>query len=213
MQKKNSTHRPPAPTEPTTLLKQTWALIQTGIDKRHSNYHTTYMSYIAENTPRSAALIPRHLDLQQFTLNCHTDFRSGKIKHLNNNNSVCLLFWCREHKTQLRVNGRAQIQHNNALTRSIWDSMQQMSKVCYAADIAPSTETGTASSGFTESQWDHRQTICNSDETYKNFAILEIHIEVIERLDLRVTGHQKIRFYKQANSSAGTTWTHQWLSP
>ena len=213
MNNKNSSTRPPTPTEPKALLAQSWDLIQCGVQQRKHSYHAVYMSYIADNTPRSATLVPRHLDRQYFTLNCHTDIRSGKIKHLRINNQVCLLFWCREHKTQLRLNGTVKIQHDNTFTQAIWESLRPMSRVCYAADIAPSTETTTSNSGFTTAQWENRQTLCNSSDAYQHFAVLQVHIEMIERLDLRLTGHQKIRFKKSTSPVSQATWIHQWLAP
>ena len=209
----NSNQRESLPTEPDDVLAHTWHLIQTGIKDRHHNYHTTFLSYIANNTPVSAALVPRKLDTTQYILQCHTDSRSSKIMHLQKNKAACLLFWCRQQKTQIRLQGAVTIQHKNPLTETIWEQVKPMSRACYAADIAPNTKTDSPTSGFTESQWDNRQTQCNTPFAYAHFAILQVHIEQIERLDLRVTGHQKIQFVRHKSAQDEITWRHQWLAP
>ena len=215
MNKNNSINRIPAPPAPKDRLAYCWSLITKGIKDRRSNYHAAYVSYIADGKPRSATMVPRKLDTNRHVLNCHTDYRSTKIQHIQKNNQVCILFWCREQKTQLRLNANVTIQHANAVTAEAWQQMQPMSRVCYSADIAPDTQTADICSGFTDQQWDERQEIANGPYGYQNFAILEMAIDCVECLDLSVNGHQRIRFQRSDDGTGDGTdaWHHHWLAP
>lgn len=195
---------------PKKLLNQCWTLIKHGIQARQSNYHTMSVHYITStNIPRSVIMIPRSFDDKKHILRTHTDFRSPKVQHLKNNPHVSLLFWCREQKTQMILTGKVTIAHTNHLTKSTWKNMQNMSKVCYCADIAPGTQTMSPSSGFSLEQWQNRKTIVDTEFAYNNFAMVCVDISSVERLDLSASGHQKIIF----RITEQKDWTHEWLSP
>jgi hypothetical protein len=88
--------------------------------------------------------------------------------------------------------------------------MKDMSKVCYSADVAPSTPVAERSIGFTENQWNNRQAIIHTESTFKNFAILECQILSLERLHLSASGHDRIQYTRNPETK---TWQHQWLAP
>ena len=195
---------------PEELLNQCWTLIKHGIQSRRSNYHSMSVHYITStNTPRSVIMIPRSFDEKEHTLRTHTDFRSPKVQHLKSNPNVSLLFWCREQKTQMILTGKATIAHTNHLTKATWDTMQNMSKVCYCADIAPGTQTMSSSNGFSTEQWQNRKDIVDTEFAYNNFAMVCVKIASVERLDLSASGHQKIIF----RTTEHKDWTHEWISP
>ena len=197
---------------PSEILKECWKNIQEGIQSRKSNYHTMSLHYLGDNTPRSTIMIPRKINLDQCILYTHTDYRSPKITHLKKRPKVCILFWCKEKKTQLVIEATCQVLHKTDQNKDTWHNMQNMSKVCYAADIAPSTNTPKLSTGFTEKQWINRNKIALSSYAYDNFAILALHIQQIERLHLCVTGHTKIVFTKDGSEKI-IKWNPMWKSP
>ena len=197
-------------TSPKILLSECWNLIELGIQSRKSNYHTMSLHYIANGKPKSINLIPRKLDKVSHQINCHTDYRSQKIKHLQKSPSVCGLFWCRDNKIQITIEATVSIVHNTDTTQAIWNNMRHMSKICYCSDIKPSTKTTSLSTGFTKEGWAQRNQVANTPAPYNNFSILQMNINSLERLHLSANGHSKIRFFLNQETQA---WTHQWLTP
>lgn len=195
---------------PHELFEDCWLKIMQGTQSRKSNYHSMCLSYIANQRPRSIMMIPRRVDLGRHIIYTHTDYRSTKIQHLQNNPHVAIVFWCRENKTQIAIEATCKILYNNANTQEAWTNMRNMSKMCYCADISPGTETESMSSSFSREQWQHREKIANTDFPYQNFSILALHATKVERLFLSAHGHNKIVFSKTGSSN---DWTHQWKAP
>ena len=185
-------------------------MMEQGVSSRKNQYHSLYFSYIANTKPQTTTMVPRKINPLTGKLNCHTDIRSRKIECLKKNPNVALLLWCRDQKTQLRMNGTVEIHHQDDTAKAIWNSVRPMSKVCYCADIAPSTQSSEQTSGFSTNQWLKRHDIIETDFAYMHFAILSIQLEEIERLDLSAAGHFKIQFHRDEGKN---TWTHQWLAP
>lgn len=198
--------------EPMQILEDCWQKITEGIRSRKSNYHTMSLHYLRDNTPRSVIMIPRRINLEQHILYCHTDNRSTKIDHLKKNPRVCLLFWCREKKTQIQLQAKCRVLHNTEENKKAWDRMQNMSKVCYASDIKPGSKTSEICSGFSKEQWENRNEISQSAFAYNNFSILELQIIRVERLFLNVSGHNRIVFVKDFTKEKDK-WSHSWVSP
>lgn len=190
-------------------IKHCWELIQEGIASRKSNYHTMTLGYLSNNYPRCINLIPRKLCEKDAIINVHTDIRSQKVAHLKNQPHVSCLFWCKYKKIQLSLSGVAKLRHRDELTLETWKSMRQMSKICYCADIPPSSKSSERTTGFTEKTWEDRQIIAETMHPYDNFAIVQIHIRSVERLYLSASGHEKIKFTLGPDNH----WTHQWLAP
>lgn len=194
---------------PKTTQQACWNCIQQGISSRKSQYHIMSLSYHNGQHPQSCNIIPRALCPETGYIRCHTDFRSRKVKHLQERPEASGLFWCRETKIQIMLAGTVTIHHKNAITKQAWQEMRHMSKFCYCANIAPNTPTETACTGFTDEQWDNRKHIAETSEPYENFSILELQIHTMEQLHLSASGHTKIMFTR----NAGSQWQHQWLSP
>lgn len=190
-------------------LQTCWDCIQTGIDSRKSQYHIMGLHYWADQYPQSCSIIPRHLNPEKGLIRCHTDFRSRKIPHLQKKPKASGLFWCRETKIQIMLAGEITVHHLNATTQQAWEKMRHMSKFCYCSDIPPGTPTSTACTGFTDTQWDKRKDIALTEQAYQNFSILELKIQIIERLHLSASGHTKIVFKRTESNQ----WEHQWLAP
>ena len=198
--------------EPMQILEDCWQKIEEGIRSRKSNYHTMSLHYSSGDTPRSIMMIPRRIDLDQYNLYCHTDNRSEKVAHLKENPRVCLLFWCREKKTQIQLQAKCQILNRTKDNERAWKKMQSMSKICYASDIVPGTETTEICTGFSKKQWENRNDISQSAFAYNNFSMLKLKVLRVERLFLNVGGHNRIIFIRDFTNEAAQ-WHHTWKAP
>lgn len=159
-----------------------WQKLEQGAHSRHSDYHSMCICYPQPGqAPGSATVILRDIDHDKRSLYFHTDYRSNKIQHMQDE-PVSGVFYSKQDKLQLRFIGRSRIHHANELTQQRWDQMQPISYECYR-------QTGTP--GTTIADEDHAPV--SLERAYHNFCVAEIALESIDILNLTAAGHQRVR--------------------
>ena len=123
--------------EPFQIIKSEWKNINLGIQKAKHDYHSFVFSTISKNSPDSRTVILRDFDEHKPAIWFHSDRRSKKILHLEENKNVFALFYDKSRKVQLRINGIADIEEDIEQNKKIWDSMRPESKLCYMGPYAP----------------------------------------------------------------------------
>ncbi len=101
-------------------------------------YFTLATSSI-NGTPRLRTLVLRELD-EQLNLTIYTDKRSKKITHINEHNTVSLLFLDTERLIQLSIRAKAEIVTNDSTLKNIWKQVPQKSRKEYTTKLAPGEE-------------------------------------------------------------------------
>ena len=124
--------------EPFQIIKSEWKNINLGIQKAKHDYHSFVFSTVLKNSPNSRTVILRDFDENKPAIWFHSDRRSKKILHLEENENVSALFYDKSRKVQLRINGIADIEDDIEHNKKIWDSMRPESKLCYMGPYAPS---------------------------------------------------------------------------
>ena len=124
--------------EPFQIIKSEWENINLGIQKAKHDYHSFVFSTISKNSPDSRTVILRDFDEHKPAIWFHSDRRSKKILHLEENENVSALFYDKSRKVQLRINGIADIEEDIEHNKKIWNSMRPESKLCYMGPYAPS---------------------------------------------------------------------------
>ena len=193
------------------LFRAFWQHMQEGRNKRKSAFHLATLSYItAQHTPQSALVVLRHADATTQTLGFHTDIRQAKVQALRTKPACSLLFYHPESKTQWRVSGTCQLEHQTAVAKSIWGAIPHLSRMCYTQDLPPGTPSQHASIGFSQQQWQNRAQFTQKDYAFNHFCAVMIRLECIEWLQLAHTGHRRHQWQK---SSRDGIWQSQWLHP
>ena len=98
--------------EPFQIIKSEWKNINLGIRKAKHDYHSFVFSTVSKNSPESRTVILRDFDEHKKAIWFHSDRRSKKILHLEENKNVSALFYDKSRKVQLRISGLAKIDDN-----------------------------------------------------------------------------------------------------
>lgn len=179
--------------EPFQIIKSEWENINLGIQKAKHDYHSFVFSTISKNSPDSRTVILRDFDEHKPAIWFHSDRRSKKILHLEENENVSALFYDKSRKVQLRINGIADIEDDIEHNKKIWDSMRPESKLCYMGPYAPSQKISQFEPNILKKS---AHDLDQEDEHLglSRFCRIRIKIKKLDWLKLDYKGHQRLEF-------------------
>ena len=179
--------------DPFQIIKSEWKNIHLGIQKAKHDYHSFVFSTISKNSPESRTVILRDFDEHKPAIWFHSDIRSKKILHLEENENVSALFYDKSRKVQLRINGIADIEEDIEHNKKIWDSMRPESKLCYMGPYAPSQKISQFEPNILKKS---AHDLDQEDEHLglSRFCRIRIKIKKLDWLKLDYKGHQRLEF-------------------
>ncbi|MFY7960801.1 MAG: pyridoxamine 5'-phosphate oxidase family protein [Elsteraceae bacterium] len=193
----------PASEDLATLLSDCWTRLETGAVDRRSALHQAVVATVDPGgAPDARIMVLRMIDREQRLAQLHTDRRAAKLLHLSREPRASLLFYDPEVRVQLRLAGSATIHQDDAVAEAAWARSRRMSRVCYAAEIAPGAEIDDPSLALGH--------LAGAEGVagYENFAVLRFRIDRLEWLSLAAKGHRRARFLLAGSAPVG-----QWLAP
>ena len=185
-----------------------WDQLIIGKSKSKSELHQGYISTFNDSFPSVRTVVLRHVDKKNNTISFHTDIRSSKIDEIKKNNAVTMLFYDHGKKIQIKVSGKAEVNHKNDKAKIAWDNSRSFSKKCYVVEKAPGTPSDEPTSGYLP---EHENELPDDDllqNGYNNFTLVEIQIHSIEWLYLHRQGHRRALF-----TSTNGSLNKEWLTP
>ena len=177
------------------LLRRAWEELATGASgPRHAWQLPVFSNIDTSGRPESRTVVLRSVDSDQRALCFHTDRRSPKVPAIMENPQVCLVFYDRESKTQLRVNGRASVHLDDEVADAAWDRTALSSRRCYLAPDPPSDVTPEWRANLPE---EFRRAVPQSEQSELgrvNFAVIRTTVDEMEQLELHHDGHVRCRW-------------------
>ena len=164
-------------------------------DAVHQSKHDYHHFYVAstnlDHSPTQRTVILRHFDLKRQSIIFHSDFRSEKIKHLNKNPNISLLFYSKKYRLQLVFNAICHIHNQDRLALRRFETSSEYSKQCYASPLKPKTPIKTHRIQ-TETELD----FLDESQQYKHFCACVCNFTKLHLLWLN----------KRGNIAANYTW-------
>ena len=185
------------------IKKKIWSILDDAVINRSSPFRVPVFICGDQSNFDGRTIVLRKSDKLNNLLQYHTDIRSDKIVKLKNNKNASMLFYDKEEKIQIRIKVECTINHNNEITKKSWSKTGHMSRKCYLVDSGPGTESSIPTSGLNPTVDNFGFTMEQSEEGYKNFAVIQCKIETIEWLYLAAKGHRRARFNLETNKD---TW-------
>ncbi len=156
----------------------------------HPFRYFTFATSSINGTPRLRTLVLREID-EQLNLLVYTDKRSKKITHINEHNTVSLLFLDTDRLIQLSIRAKAEIITDDNTIKNIWEKVPQKSRIEYTTKLAPGEEIKNP------------EKIDFLEEKHFLTAIKLIPNK-IEYLRLNRPNHVRVLFKKENNEWKGT---------
>jgi hypothetical protein len=185
-------------------LAESWRLIARGMaDRRSPFHHPTLATLGADGRPRLRTLILRGCDVQERSLRLHTDTRSEKVSEIGLDPRVGLHFYDPAAKIQLRIEGSATLNTDNAVADAAWAGSRLFSRQCYGIAPGPGTAIAAADDFALPETSD-----AGTAPGRANFCAIKVQIESLEWLYLAAAGHRRALFrWPDERQQAG------WLAP
>jgi 3-hydroxyisobutyrate dehydrogenase len=177
-------------------------------DRKHTFHTPVFCNIDNENSIESRVVVLRQFDSPNMVLNFHTDFRSPKILGLQQNNNSLLVFYDHKLKIQLRIKTTSIINNQNKVTQEMWEQTKLFSRKCYLTEKAPSSSTNLPEDGIDESLGGREPTLEESERGYKNFTVVQNHIQQIDWLYLAASGHRRLKIILEKKIPS-----FQWIIP
>ena len=180
-----------------------------GVKDRKHAFHTPVFSNISKKEGiESRVVVLRKFDHENMILNFHTDYRSPKTKNLKKNNKSLFVFYDHKLKIQMRIKTRSYLNHQNEVSKEMWDKTRLLSRKCYLTTKEPSSITLKPEDGIPAHLLGKEPDFYESEKGYQNFTVVENKIFEIDWLYLDITGHRRLKLIFK-----NTDPEYQWLIP
>ena len=179
-------------------------LLKIGANIKKSDFHTPTLSTISEkNIPNSRIIILRDFLYPSWQLLFHSDKRSKKIYEIKKISNLCLVFYDKKEKIQLRIMGEGKIlkNYNNS-----WQKLGDFSKYNYASYKDPGETSEVPTSGI------NKEFKNDPSKSFKNFSTILVSINLIDWLYLSKLGNRRAEI-KVNRKSGVIAINKKWLFP
>tara|TARA_B100000886_G_scaffold307184_1_gene240069 strand:+ start:1162 stop:1737 length:576 start_codon:yes stop_codon:yes gene_type:complete len=164
-----------------------------GASRKKHPFKNVVLTTVNKKIPMSRWVVFRKLTSLQNIL-IYTDFRSQKIKNLENNTNCGLLFYNNKQGLQIYFNTKSTIHQKNDLTKKYWHGIVGTSSENYSNKYSPGTPINNIDEG-------HK---IDKDLDDKYFSIIELCPIKMNILQLSRNGHIRASFSKNNNEWKGS---------
>lgn len=164
-------------------------------EKSHPFKFATLATLGLERLPRLRTIKIRDFEPESLQMTFYTDSRSKKILHIKENNKVSLLFYHPDKLMQLRIEGLAIRERDEAVLQDHWSRVEGPSQKDYTTSSAPGTEIK------------HPEKV-EYIEQDAFFSVVYILPFKVEYLQLKRPHHLRVRFSKRQG-----LWKSDYLVP
>ena len=170
------------------IMQKAYELMRDGIKNRSSMFHTLTMSTMHKNDIYSRVMVLRDFNASRRSLRFHSDYRSEKVKAIKENATCSVIGYDPADKTQIRMVGKAKINHKNKKSQKAWEESQSISKKCY------SVKDGSSNVINKPELYDFHLKDIDLEEGYENFSTITFTFTSLEFLYLQRSGHRRCKF-------------------
>jgi len=162
--------------------------------KDHPFRYFTLATVDPGGVPKLRTMVLRNVD-EQLNLTVYTDRRSEKVQHLENSDTVSLLFYDTARLLQITMHAKANMITDDRVLNTIWNTISPNARKDYTTELPPGKEIKDPS---------------NIEYlNHKNyFLAVSLVPEQIEYLRLKRPNHIRALFKKQ-----GKDWSGSFLVP
>lgn len=182
------------------ILKRANFLLKDGVKNRGSMFHTPVISSLNEKEISSRVMVLRDHIASKRVIRFHSDFRSDKVRELKDNKTISVIGYDPNLKTQIRLTGKAKINHMNKSSKKAWEESQAISKKCY------SVKDGSSTQMHKPELYDFHMKDVSVEDGYENFCTIEIYYESLEFLYLQRQGHRRCKFKWNSKGKLQSFW-------
>lgn len=190
------------------IEKNCWDLLIKGAHKSKEPFHFPVFGTQGIEGPELRTIVLRKAIRDKKQLIVHTDIRAEKIKQIEDNSNVSLLFYDKIRRVQLRIKAVAQLHFQDDLAKAEWENCRPSSRRAYLGKT-PGNISAVMAHGLPEHLYGQVPSIEESEAGFVNFAVISCKVTFIDWLWLYHQGHRRAQFtYDQKGE-----WSADWVMP
>lgn len=184
-----------------------WKKLVNGSVKKKNGFRTMCVGTNDEkNTAALRIVVNRKVDELQKTIYFHTDNRSRKFTHLQQDNRISLLFYDARQRVQIVVKALATLHTNDTLANDRWKATSAQARLGYMTNEPPNTKSDIPTLGYDERFSEVKPTNAESDLFQENFSVVACTVYELEFLYLDFHGNRKANFYYENGVLENSFW-------
>jgi general stress protein 26 len=196
----------PQETLPATLpgvLDTLWSRIADSLDGRWRAWALpTFVTVAEDGAPRARVLALRGVDRGARRLVFHTDARADKLRDIESEQRVAVLFFDRDDAVQARFDGVCRIHHADPIAAAAWRDISALRRTACAVEAEPGSPLDAPQAFAT------LPTMADAEDAFTNFAVLEVEADAIDWLWFGPQDMRRARF-----AWIGGHWSSSWVVP
>jgi pyridoxamine 5'-phosphate oxidase len=150
------------------LLDDLWSRIRTGLDGRWPPWALPTLATNSPEGPRARVLALRSVDAAARRFEFHTDARSCKVRELEADARVSLVFWDPHDAIEARFTGNAIIHCRDDIARTAWQNVSTLRRMASAVSLSPATALDEPA------RFDSLAATDSNDVAFSHFAVVHI---------------------------------------
>jgi len=185
-----------------TLLN-IWSQLEEAASRR-SPFNFMQLATIAPSgAPRLRTVVIRDFRRDECAIAFTADARSSKIEDIRNDPRVAVTALDAVGGMQLRLEGRADLVTDASRRIDAWRKLKARSHVLFRSSVAPGSKLQSPMEA-----WQSTPSEQASHEPSEHFALLLVHIERMDWLEVLSEPHRRCQFQR-----SGSQWTGTWIAP
>jgi hypothetical protein len=183
-----------------------WAALRAGAMPGRSAFSMIFLATTGlDKAPKVRTVVIRRFDQDAGVIGFNTDLRSPKVAELNADGRVSVVGYDNEAGIQVRLDCLAVVHTAGPAHLDAWEKSAGRSRICYRHAYAPGTPLRMPDLGDPTVDMIAPDT---PDIGLENFGAVEITINRIDYLDLKLGGHRRAVFDRN-----NTGWVGRWIAP
>jgi pyridoxamine 5'-phosphate oxidase len=176
------------------ILDEIWLMLEKGATRSDDPFHWPVLGTAAKEGCSLRTVILRQVNTSNRTLVCHTDARSEKVQEIMNDSHTGWLFYHPPKKIQVRISGHSTLHAHDPYADQQWADTSITSRLNYCASQAPGTPIDKPTSGLPDFLLNKIPTLLETEIGRQHFMAIEVAINSIDWLILKITGNRRARF-------------------
>ena len=180
------------------ILADLWERLEDAAVRAPAPFHLPTLCTVEDGAPEARTVVLRHADRSgggnRGEVGCHADLRSPKVAQVRADPRCAWVFYDRDAKVQVRLNGTARVIADGPAVDAAWEATPPSARRCYLAPWPPGAATGAAEPNLPP-EFRHRDpTPAESAPGRNRFALLRTTADRLDWLALHHAGHRRARF-------------------
>lgn len=177
-----------------TIASKIFSGLESACHQFDHGWRLPVLSTSSQGKPESRIVVLRQVNMEERTFCCHTDFRSAKVRQLQEQPATSWVFYDASSRVQLRISGETSLHQNDSLADQLWQESDPNSLKLYLGEARPGSISAQPESNLPARFQEHALSREDAETGRIHFCVLQTQIQKIDWMLLRPEGNLRALF-------------------